>query len=217
LVFGRREVSPVWSEFLRAHPKVTGGLVLSDRTVSLFDEDVDVAVRIGRLEDSSLRVRLVGATRRVLVASPTYLSERGRPRSPNELASHDLIQFTGLTPGGEWQFWRRGQPTRVRIEPRSSTNSADVALAHAERGGGLTLVLAYQAAEAIRAGRLAVVLDRFEPTPLPIQLVHRATQYPPSSVRAFSEWVLAQAHWDFTRLSSTPAAGKVSTARDKHN
>jgi DNA-binding transcriptional LysR family regulator len=198
-VFGRREVAPLVCDFLARYPEVTGELVLADRIVNLVEEGVDVAVRIGVLRDSSLRARAVGATRRVVVASPRYLAERRRPRKLADLAGHAVVHFSALTAQPEWRFHRRGREVRVPIAPRLVTNSADAAIGHAERGGGLAMVLAYQVKELVAAGRLEIVLARHEPPPLPIQLVHPATRLPPANLRAFLE--LAQARsWNFVDL-----------------
>lgn len=200
LVFGRREVAPVMSAFLAKYPAVTGDLTLGDRNVNLVDEGVDAAVRIGMLEDSSLVARSVGATRRVVVASPRYLKRWGKPRSPDEVAAHDVVQFTALSPSPEWRFVDGGEETRVAFVPRFATNSADAAIAHAELGGGLTMVLAYQVAEAVRAGRLRVVLADFEPAPLPIQIVYPTTRLLSAKVRAFVDLVTATCDWRFVDL-----------------
>lgn len=200
VVFGRQEVAPLWSEFLRQHPRLIGSLALSDGLHDLFEDAIDVAIRIGRLDDSSLRVRALGATGRVVVGSPAYLGARGRPASPADLASHDLIQFTSLTPLASWTFQRGARSIVVPIAPRTVTNGADAAIFHAERGGGLALVLSYQVADAVRAGRLEVVLREHEPPALPIQIVHRAVAHPPASVRAFVDHVVGRCAWDFTAI-----------------
>jgi DNA-binding transcriptional LysR family regulator len=199
-VFGRREVAPVMSELLVRHPAMTGELVLADRVVNLIEEGVDVAVRIGALRDSSLRARAVGATRRVVVASPAYLAARRRPRAPADLAAHALVHFSGVSAPPEWRFHRGGRELRVPVAPRLVTNSAEAAIGHVERGGGLAMVLAYQARDAVRAGRLEVVLRRYEPPPLPIQLVYPGSRLPAANLRAFVELVTSTRSWDFVDL-----------------
>lgn len=197
--FGRREVAPLVCDFLAKHPAVTCELVLADRLVNLAEEGVDVAVRIGVLRDSSLRSRAVGATRRVVVGSPAYLATRKRPRSPADLAGHALVHFTSLSPSPEWRFHRRGRELRVPITPRLVTNSADAAIAHAARGGGLAMALGYQVKDLVAAGTLELLLSTYEPPPLPIQLVHAGGRLPTAAVRAFSE-LAATRDWDFVDL-----------------
>ncbi len=199
-LFGRMHVAPVLSDFLARHDGVTGELLLADRLVNLVDEGVDVAVRIGHLADSSLVARHVGDTRRVVVASPAYLEAHGTPRNPAALARHRLVQFTSMNPTPEWRFVRDREPLRVSFAPRLVTNNADVAIAHAERGHGLAMVLGYQVADAVRAGRLRVVLARHEPPPLPIHLVYPTSRLLSARVRAFADLVLATCDWRFVDL-----------------
>lgn len=199
-VFGRREVAPLVCDFLAKYPAVTGELILADRLVNLVEEGVDVAVRIGVLRDSSLRVRAVGATRRVVVASPAYLAARKRPRSPADLDAHTLVHFTSLSPAPEWRFHRRGRETRVPITPRLVTNSADAAIGHAARGGGLAMALSYQVKELVTAGKLEILLAGYEPPPLPIQLVYAGGRLHAANIRAFIELAAATRNWDFVDL-----------------
>jgi DNA-binding transcriptional LysR family regulator len=185
------------AEYLARHRKVVGELVLSDAVASLVDDRIDLAVRIGNLPDSGLVARKVGETRRVVVGAPRYLRRRGRPCTPRELASHDLVCFTGLTPTPDWRFFHDGQTEPVSFTPSFVTNSADAAIGHAVRGGGLTMVLYYQAAEAVCAKALEVVLAEHEPPPLPIQLVHPAGRRPAATVRTFVERVTRRCAWRF--------------------
>src|SRR5882724_10678235 len=196
-VFGRLHVAPLMCAFLAKYPAVRGNLTLSDRILNLVEEGIDVAVRIGMLDDSSDIARTVGSTRRVVVASPSYLARRKKPRRPADLARHDIIQFTALSPTPEWRFTREGETRRVSFSPRYVTNSADAAIGHAELGGGLAMVLSYQVEAAIRAGRLEVVLAPFEPPPRPIQIVYPTTRLLSAKVRAFVELATKTCEWTF--------------------
>ncbi|PCC69221.1 transcriptional regulator, LysR family [Nannocystis exedens] len=199
-LFGRLAVAPVLSDYLARHPGVVAELTLSDRNINLVEDGVDVAVRIGALSDSSLHARRVGATRRVVVAAPAYLASRPPPRTPDELADHPVAQFTGLDPTPEWRFVVDGRPRTVALRPVLATNSADATISHAERGGGLTMALAYQVAASVRAGRLAVVLAEFEPPPQPIHLVYPSARLVPAKVRAFVDLVLETCDWNYVAL-----------------
>lgn len=202
LDFGRLKVAALMCRYLARYPKVSGELTLSDRPVNMVEEAVDVAIRIGQLSDASFVARKVGLTRRVVVASPAYLDARGRPRSLRLLAAHDLIQFTGLSPTAEWTFHKNGEELRVPFSPRFITNSADAAIGHAELGGGLSLQLAYQVADAVMAGRLEIVLASFEPPPPPppIQAVYPTTRLLSAKVRTFLELVTQTCDWQFVAL-----------------
>lgn len=199
-VFGRQHVAPLMCEYLMHHPMVIGELTLSDRLVNLVDDGVDVAVRIGALDDASYVARAVGATRRVVVASPAYLARCKTPRTPAALAGHSLIQFTALTPTPEWHFLKGGEQLRVGLTPKYVTNSADAAIGHAVLGGGLTMVLSYQVREAVHAGQLKVLLAEFEPPPLPIHVVYPTTRLLSAKVRAFVDLVTATRNWRFVDL-----------------
>jgi DNA-binding transcriptional LysR family regulator len=191
--FGRIHVSPVMSAYLQRYPDVSGELRLSDRMINLVEDGVDLAVRIGHLADSSLVARSVGDMRRIVVASPDYLKRRGEPNNPAAVLSHDAIQF-GTS---DWDFVEDGREARVPCTPRFITNSADAAILHAEQGGGLTRVLAYQAAGAIEAGRLRIVLAKFEQAPLPIHIVYPTSRLLSAKVRTFVDLVVEVSDWKF--------------------
>jgi DNA-binding transcriptional LysR family regulator len=165
--------------------------------VNLVEEGVDAAVRIGHLPDSTLVARHVGEMRRIVVASKAYLKARGAPKTPRDLVSHDTVQFGASTAPAEWRFAEAGREIRVATMPRFSTNSADAAIQYAEQGGGLTRVLAYQAAAAIRRGALTVVLEEFEQPPLPIHIVYPTSRLLSAKVRAFIDLVTETADWHF--------------------
>jgi DNA-binding transcriptional LysR family regulator len=161
------------------------------------EDGVDLAVRIGHLADSSLVARHVGEMRRIVVASNGYLKQRGEPKTPEAIASHATIQFGATTASPEWRFVEDGRDVSVTCTPRFTTNSADAAIQYAEQGGGLTRVLAYQAADAIKRGRLRIVLAKFEPPPLPIHLVYPTSRLLSAKVRAFIDLVIDTSDWHF--------------------
>jgi DNA-binding transcriptional LysR family regulator len=194
--FGRLHVSPLMSAYLTRFPEVSGELRLADRMINLVEDGVDLAVRIGHLADSSLVARHVGEMRRIVVASPFYLEQRGEPETPEAIATHATIQFDASA-SPDWRFVDDGGEIRVACTPRFATNSADAAIQYAEQGGGLTRVLAYQAADAVKAGRLNIVLEKFEVPPLPIHLVYPTSRLLSAKVRAFVDLVLESSDWHF--------------------
>ena len=195
--FGRLHVSPVMSAYLTRYPEVFGELRLSDRIINLVEDGVDLAVRIGHLADSSLVARHVGEMRRIVVASSGYLKRHGEPRTPRAIASHQTIQFGATAAQPDWHFVEDGREVRVACTPRLTTNSADAAIQYAEQGGGLTRVLAYQAADAIRGGRLRIVLQEFEQPPLPIHIVYPTSRLLSAKVRTFVDLVTEISDWHF--------------------
>jgi len=195
--FGRLHVSPVLSEYLKRYAEVSGELRLADRIINLVEDGVDLAVRIGHLADSSLVARHVGKMRRIVVAAPGYLKSHGEPKTPEAIASHQTIQFGGDIISPDWRFVRDGKEIRFTPVPRLTTNSADAAIQYAVRGGGLTRVLAYQAADAIKAGRLKILLAKFERPPLPIHIVYPTSRLLSAKVRTFIDLVVEISDWHF--------------------
>lgn len=195
--FGRLHVSPVMSEYLKRYTEVSGELRLTDHMINLIEDGVDLAVRIGHLPDSSLVARQVGEMRRVVVASPGYLKARGEPKTPEAIASHQTVQFGATAASLDWRFVREGRDIRIGSVPRFITNSADAAIQYAVKGGGLTRVMAYQAADALKRGRLKIVLAKFEQSPLPIHVVYPTQRLLSAKVRAFIDLVLEVSDWYF--------------------
>lgn len=188
-MFGRLHVAPVALDFLALHPLVNIRGVFVDRVVHLMDEGFDVAVRIARLPDSGLTAVRVGSMRAVVVGSPAYLLERGRPNRPADLAEHDAIGFSqtgGLAP--PWSFTGAADATQPRI--RLVTNAGEVAIDAAVRGRGLARAMRYQVDADVRAGRLNIVLAEFEPEPIPVHLVHVAGRMAPAKLRAFIDFAV---------------------------
>jgi DNA-binding transcriptional LysR family regulator len=192
--FGRLHVSPVMSAYLKRYPDVAGELRLSDNLINLVEDGVDLAIRIGHLADSSLVARQVGEMRRIVVASPAYLKARGEPKTPEAIQAHATIRFGSAA---DWRFVRDGREVLVTPDPRFISNSADAAIQHAEEDGGLTRVLAYQAAEGLKRDRLKIVLAKFEAPALPIHIVYPTSRLLSAKVRAFIDLVVETARWRF--------------------
>jgi len=189
LVFGRRHVAPLITDFLDAHPEVTAELLLSDRNADLLEEGIDVAVRIGVLRESGLVARRVGSVRRLVAASPEYLRRRGMPARPQDLAGHDIILFHGRAAPPEWRFATpEGREVTVRVVPRFAVNEAMAAVAAAVAGHGIVSALSYQMAEALAEGRLVRLLREWEMPALPVSLVFPSARLLPPRVRAFLDF-----------------------------
>jgi len=188
VMFGALHVRPVVDAYLAANPGVRVRFLLLDRIVNLVDEGIDAAIRIAHLPDSALVATHVGATRRVVCASPAYLARHGQPSEPRALADHRCISFTALTPSETWSFGpgpHGGRAKQVRVEPILSVNTAEAAIASALEGQGVTCVLSYQVATPLRAGALTVLLTAYEPDPLPVHLVSAARAATSAKVGAF--------------------------------
>lgn len=188
LVFGRLHVMPIVIDFLKSYPEIDIRMILSDRIVSLLEEHIDVAVRIGELPDSSLIATRVGSIRLVVCASPTYFNVRGTPNHPADLGTHDCICFDGLVSCDAWTFRARNADMPIAIHSRLSVGTAEAAIDAAIAGLGITRVLSYQVADAIRAGRLVTALREFEPPPWPVSLVFAERRLVPQKLRALLDF-----------------------------
>lgn len=190
IVFGRLHLLPVINAFLAAYPQITVRLALADRNLQLLDEHLDVALRIGPLEDSRLVAVRVGSVRRLVCASPTYLARRGRPKAPADLASHDVVSFESLPASQAWHFAPRSgrRAESVSVRPRLTVNTAEAAIDAAIAGVGLTHVLSYQAASALASGALVAVLRAYEPEPVPVHLLYTDPKRLPLKTRSFVDF-----------------------------
>ncbi len=186
--FGRKHVAPVVMAFLDLYPQMQIEMVLNDRNLDLIDEGLDVAVRIGHLQDSSRVARRLGQVSRVTVASPAYLARRGEPQQPAQLADHDTIVGTQRASLREWRFGPQENGERVRLTPRLLLNEVETQLLAARAGKGIARLLSYQVADDLAAGTLVRLLPAFEPLPMPVQLVAQNIQRMPLKVRTFWDY-----------------------------
>ena len=191
IVFGRLHVLPVVLDFLKSYPQIDIRLTLADRVVDLLEDQVDLAVRIGELPDSSLVALRLGAIRRIVCASPAYLARHGAPVVPDDLARHQCVSFEGMTAADAWTLGAAKAERTVTIRSRLAVNTAEAAVDAAIAGVGITRVFSYQAAAALRAGSLVILLPDFELAPAPVSLVHLAGRLLPLKLRAFLDFAAA--------------------------
>lgn len=190
IMFGRLHALPVVNGFLAAYPDVMVQLMLTDRVAHFLDDQVDVALRIGPLPDSNLTATRVGTVRRVVCATPDYLSANGTPGTPEELARHKVISFEDVTAPSSWSFESNGTELNVSFRSRLSVNTIDAAIEAGLAGAGIIRTLSYQVVDHVRSGRLKVILDSFEPAPRPVHLVYDKQNRLPLKVRAFVDFVV---------------------------
>ena len=186
IVFGRLHVLPLVTEFLGRFSEVAIRLALLDRSVGLVDEGFDVAIRIGQLSDTSAIAIRVGAVLQMVVAAPAYLERRGEPKTPDELAGHDIISFSGIDGVARWTF---GGGIDASIKPRLTVSTAEASIDAAASGFGITRVLSYQAGHALTNRSLVRLLREHEPADVPIHLVYPDGRHPPPKLRAFLDFV----------------------------
>jgi DNA-binding transcriptional LysR family regulator len=185
VLFGQQLVVPTLVEFLAAYPAVSVRLLLVDRGVQLGEEGIDAAFRMGELPDSSLVAMPLGHIRRVVCASPHYLRIRGEPRHPDDLREHDLVASIADGRSEQWRFVEGDASIEVAVRPRLTVSTNAAAIVAAEAGAGLTRVMSYQIADALRDGRLQRVLQAYEAKPLPVWLVNQEGRHAPAKLRAF--------------------------------
>jgi len=189
-MFGRLHVLPAVTRFLAAYPEVSVGLMLTDRVAHFLDDQIDVAIRIGALPDSSLIATRLGSVRRVVCASPGYLDARGVPATPDDLSRHSVISLDGLSSPSVWTFESDGAERTVQFRARLSVNTIDAAIEAGLAGAGIIRVLSYQVADHVRSMRMKIVLEAFEPPPPPVRLVYDAQNRLPLKLRAFIDFVV---------------------------
>lgn len=185
VLFGRIYVMPGIVDYLQRFPATEVSALFVDRVVNLLEEGVDVAVRIGELGDSSFKALRVGSVRRTLCASPDYIARCGLPTNPEALTNHTIIVATNLSATIEWRFKQDEKPLAVRIKPRLSVTSNDSAIEAAVRGLGIARLMSYQVAPELESGKLKILLSEFEPTPVPIHILHREGRYAAAKIRSF--------------------------------
>ncbi|MGN4151032.1 LysR family transcriptional regulator [Burkholderia gladioli] len=208
IVFGRLHIVPAVAAFLAHYPEIDVRLVLTDRVAHLMEEQIDVALRIGELPDSSLMAVRVGSVRRVICASPAYLAAHGAPAEPADLANHACISFEVLASRRAWVFEAGTGELTVPVHSRFAVNTAEAAIDAAVLGVGLIRVLSYQVETALREGALEVVLDGFEARPLPVSLVHKGQAPMPLKLRAFLDFVAPRLRERLAGLTTAAGASR---------
>jgi len=204
IAFGERHLLPVALDFLTQHPDISLRLMLADRQISLVDEHIDVALRIGHLTDSTLIATRVGTVSRVICASPAYIAGHGVPHRPEDLATHDGISFQGFAMAPEWRYRRDSTAFTIEPRPRLAVNTTQAAIQAALAGLGIIRVLSYQVADELKSGQLQVLLPDFAPEPLPVSLIYPQAELLPLKVRSFLDWTAPRLR---ARMALLDAAG----------
>jgi DNA-binding transcriptional LysR family regulator len=182
--FGLLHVVPALSGFLARYEQVRVDLLLLDRIVDLVDEGIDVALRIGRLADSSMVAVRVGEVRRVVCASPSLLDQTGVPDHPESLSRLPCIRLQNLSPAGAWPFREDGRDFVIKVGGRLGCNQIAAAAAACVDAVGFGQFLSYQVQQVISENRLRRVLEDFEPEPLPVHLVYPGGRLVSARLRA---------------------------------
>ena len=192
-LFGKMFVMPAIVDYLARYPGMDISALFLDRVVNLLEEGVDVGVRIGELPDSSMKAIRVGKIRRVLCASPDYLSKNGEPNKPHDLQAHSIISATAVVSSVDWRFDDRDTKEKdvVRVRPRLTVSSNDAAIDASLRGFGISRLMCYQVEGLFQSGHLKRLLRDYEQEAFPVHVLHRENRYASVKVRTFLDLVVA--------------------------
>lgn len=206
MTFGILHLAPLVPRFLARFPDIDVDMAMNDRFVSLVEEGFDVAVRIGKLEDSTLISRQLAPVRRVVCGSPAYFAEHGTPQTPDDLVNHCCLTYSNLTASDEWQFCTpEGRRWPVEVHGRLRVNNGDVLREAALAGVGLVMQPTFICGRDLQAGRLVAVLDDYIQQNMAVHAVYPHGRHLSPKVRAFVDFLVAefgpQPYWD--QLPST--------------
>lgn len=201
LTFGVLELAPALNAFAASYPEIELDVSFSDRAADLLEDGLDMAVRVGRREDSSLILRRLCAVRIVVVGAPSYVERHGLPRTPEELASHTCIIDTNFRDPQRWPFMdKAGKERFVSVEGRLRYSNAEACLMAAEAGLGLACLPAFVAGDAIRTGRVVRALEDFEPAPYDVQVLYPHSRHLAKKVRLLVDTLVERyrgsPHWE---------------------
>lgn len=188
VLFGQMHVAPIVTRFVQQHREVNCRVMLIDRVVNLLEEGIDLGIRIAHLEDSSLVAMPLGEIRRVVVASPDFLREHGRPSHPNELLKANCVRLVGYAP--TWGRFREGSKTfKLSVNGNLEFNHIAPAVQACAAGAGFGQFLSYQVAPLLQTGELETVLEEFEDAPKPIHVVYPHARLLPARTRALIDFI----------------------------
>ncbi|MBA3594358.1 MAG: LysR family transcriptional regulator [Polaromonas sp.] len=200
VAFGRRVIVPLALDFMKRHPQVLLDLSFEDRYTDLVSQGLDVAVRMGKLADSSLGARYLGANPWVMVAAPRYLKKHGTPKKPRDLSGHAALIYSSVLGDDVWRLVSvKGDAVTVPVAGRLRSNNLSAVLAAARNGLGIAAMPRYVAADSLATGQVLEVLADHS---LPEQEIHAVFPSPklvPGKVQAFVAYLqgrFAERWWE---------------------
>ena len=202
VVFGRLHLVPIIAEFLKAYPEVDIQLFLTDRSLDLLEEKIDLALRIGELSSSSLIASRLGHIRHVTCANSSYLKKNGEPKVPSDLKEHDCISVSAFGSSSKWIYPNGKSKLTVPIHSRLEVTTSEAGLEAALLGVGITRALSYQISEYQKGEGLKIILKDFEPEPWPVHLVHASGRIIPVKMRAFLDFATPKLKKELSRIAS---------------
>lgn len=188
-MFAQRYILPLVNDFVQLHDGVEIRLLFTNHMLDMLDEHIDLGVRIGKLPEDEVTTLPITNMRQVVCASPDYLTDKGRPFRPEDIAKHSAITFSRSGNQAPWNFKKSpNEEYNVRVKPRLIMNSAEGAVESARNGMGLTQLYLYQAIDLVSSGELKIVLQEFEVAPVPVYITIAQGQYAPQKVKAFLDF-----------------------------
>ncbi|MBE9396609.1 LysR family transcriptional regulator [Pontibacterium sp. N1Y112] len=188
--FARHQLIPQLSEFQMTYPEIDIELQLSGLSVDLIGERVDVAIRLGSLEDTSLVARKLGESQRIVCASPTYLEKYGQPQTPDELKQHQCLRLSTSDSFNHWHFNRQGVSEVIDIDRGFVTDNVEALHEYARMGGGIARLSSFMVAGDIEAGRLIPLLRHYDIDKQQIHVLYTHRKYLPAKIRVFVDFLL---------------------------
>ncbi|MCO6056809.1 LysR family transcriptional regulator [Pseudomonas sp. MOB-449] len=190
--FGVEHLAPLWADFMRRYPKVELDINLNDRVVDLVEEGYDMAVRIARMESSSLIGRRLASTRMRLCAAPTYLAEHAPLATPEDLVRHEVIAYSNFATRNEWSFTGPEGEVKVQTHSMVRCNNGDTCRSIALAGGGILLQPSFMLRQDIRRGELVEILPSYRGVELGIYAVYPSRKHLAPKVRAMVNYLVEQ-------------------------
>ncbi|MBD2771562.1 LysR family transcriptional regulator [Iningainema tapete] len=188
--FGQLQIVPRMKAFLDRYPEIKLDLMMTDRFVDLVEEGVDLAIRIGNSQDSSLITSLIGTTRRVTVGSVSYFEKFGEPQTPNDLINHNCIVYTRLSTGNEWHFQSTQGVVKVNVTGNFQANNSAAVREAVLSGLGIAVSPIWLFSDVVTSGAIKIVLKDYQPTPLSLSAVYRRSRFQPAKVRCFIDFLV---------------------------
>lgn len=188
VLFGQMYIAPAVTRFVQRYEQMRCNVVLLDRVVNLTEEGIDVGIRIGQLEDSSLVALPLGSVRRMVVASPDFLKRHGSPKHPKDLLKTNCVLYSAAT-GPWWTFHEHGKKFTVPVTGNLHFNHVAPVVEACAAGLGFGMFISYQVAPYLMQKRLKVVLEKFEAPPRPISVVYPHARLLPTRAKVFIEWI----------------------------
>ena len=189
---GRELVATAVPAFLEKYPAIRIVLSMTDRIEDLVEVGIDVAIRVGRQQDSSFKARKIGESKRIVCASPAYLKKAGPPKSPEDLENHNCITWRDHPGHNTWVFRGPKRDSKVRVSGSFFAKSADAIVAATVAGLGISLLPDWNMGIELRDQRLRIVLADYEAKPAasPIYAVHAHQRHVPPKIRVFLDFLV---------------------------